>query len=109
MPSPFSEQVVSLCLSWILRQLWIWIVWREVSDPVRIDFLSFPVGISAVGEKVTESLVTVQPGSELCLPDLELLLGESSHGKFFRWVYLRDRHREAVSLHRITALSLKGA
>ena len=94
----------------ILRQLWVWVWIGDWSglDPVWVDFLSLPLGISAVCEEVAEGFVAVQPCLKLRLPYLELLFVESSCRKLRWWPYLCDRHLEVVSLFvlRLESLSL---
>ena len=95
--SLFHKQFISLHLGRVLRQLRIRVGqgWNLMS----VVFFSLPLIVPTVWEEVSKCFVTIQPCSELGLPDLELLFCETSYWEFFWRMYFGDRHGEAGLLH----------
>ena len=62
---------------------------------MSIGFLSLPLIVVAVWQEVPQGFVTVEPSSELGLPFLKLLFGETSYWELGWGVYFSNWHDEA--------------
>ena len=86
----FCQELVTLYLGWIVGELRVWIC--EDLYPISVGFLGLPGIVPAIREEVAQSFVTVQPGSKLRLPYLELLVCETPNWELLRWVDFSYRH-----------------